>query len=77
MKMSVQDSMHRAENKTMGKGGGGQKRKREKEFLRDFKHFGASPVLIQTLSKIRAGVFSRVNSKTHNSVNQSKFTLHG
>ena len=59
MKMSVQDSVHRAEkNKNMGKGQGSQKRKeREEEFLRDIKHFGASPVLIQTLSKIRAGVF--------------------
>lgn len=76
--MSVRHGVHRAEkNKNMEKEWGSQKRKeREEEFLRDIKHFDASPVLIQTLLKIRAGVFSRANSKTRDSVNQRKFTEH-
>lgn len=73
--MSVQDSVQ--VNKNTGKGWGSKKRKeREEELLRDTKHFGASPVLIQTLSKIRAGAFSRANSKPRSSVNQRNFTEH-
>lgn len=66
----MRQSAQSREEQEHGEGTGQPKKEREEEYLRDTKHFSASPVSIQTLSKIRAGAFSRANSKTCNSVTQ-------